>query len=206
MRISRSAVISSVVALTLAVATPALAGPPLLCHPYDIGSAKTLPWGAGWSDASPAYDLSHLVSDTEAFLTPSTPVIVRMETLRRASLYASRDETQARALVERLTARIRASKDPDPIAMLDAAYAGEALREAGLVSHQNAIVDIAKTIDPWTLVDKSLAIHSNDATFEFDAAMIYAGKDRAISQAHAERARQGAKGNDLLTRNLTHLN
>ena len=67
-------------ATALAFAAPALAGPPLLCHPYDIGNAKSLPWVGekSWSEGQPDYKLENLVRDTEALLTPSTPVIVRM--------------------------------------------------------------------------------------------------------------------------------
>ena len=38
------------VALAALFATrPALAGPPLLCHPYDIAGAASLPWNGGTS-------------------------------------------------------------------------------------------------------------------------------------------------------------
>lgn len=39
--------------LTLAFAAmqPLLAGPPLICHPIEIGTARSLPWSAakGWN-------------------------------------------------------------------------------------------------------------------------------------------------------------
>src|SRR3954468_707412 len=77
------------------LAQPAFAGPPLLCHAFDIGAANSLPWtttaGAAWYEGQAGYDLQRLSTDTEALLTPSTPVIERMETLRRAAIYASRD-------------------------------------------------------------------------------------------------------------------
>ena len=99
-------------ALVLAVATPALAGPPLLCHPFDIGAAKSLPWdGAqGWSKGSADYPLGRLVTDTEAILQPATPVLVRMETLRRAAIYASRDAPCV-TLVDR---PLKGQSDPRP--------------------------------------------------------------------------------------------
>src|SRR5262245_50874940 len=69
---------------------PAIAGPPLICHPIETGDAKSLPWGssADWRAAKPDYDLNRLVEDTLALLTPETPVLARMETLRRATIYA----------------------------------------------------------------------------------------------------------------------
>ena len=45
-----------------------------------------------------------VVADTEALLTPSTPTLVRMETLRRATLYASRHRQVAEQLAIPLTA------------------------------------------------------------------------------------------------------
>src|SRR5688500_20051787 len=66
------------------------AGTPLICHPYAIGAAKSLPGSDGdWKGVNPNYDRTNLVRDTLALLTPETPVIVRMETLRRAAIYAT---------------------------------------------------------------------------------------------------------------------
>src|SRR5688572_20275282 len=88
----------------LSGAQPALAGPPLLCHPFDIGSARSLPWNdtAAWWNGRSDYDVRNLVADTQALLTPATPVIVRMETLRRAAIYASRDARVAAQLLKTL--------------------------------------------------------------------------------------------------------
>jgi hypothetical protein len=61
--------------LMLGNARPALAGPPLLCHPYDIGKAQSLPWqGHEWWPGRSGYNVANLVTDTMAILTPSTPV------------------------------------------------------------------------------------------------------------------------------------
>ena len=35
---------TALVLASIALARPALAGPPLLCHPFDIGTAASLPW------------------------------------------------------------------------------------------------------------------------------------------------------------------
>src|SRR6185436_10451411 len=74
----------------LTVFSPAAhAGPPLLCHPFEIGKAASLPWtGPEWQGMKATYDINRLVDDTTALLTPQTPVLVRMETLRRAAVYA----------------------------------------------------------------------------------------------------------------------
>ena len=96
----------------LALAAPVLAGPPLLCHPFNIGDARSLPWDgtrAFWEGRAD-YRLEHLAADTEALLTPSTPVIVRMETLRRAALYASADAEIAAGLYTTFSERLLASQ------------------------------------------------------------------------------------------------
>src|ERR1700730_6350310 len=77
-------------ALLIAVAGVAFAGPPLVCHTFAIGSAKSLPWiSHSWNlTGRENYDTSKLASDTLAILAADSTVLVHMETLRRATLYA----------------------------------------------------------------------------------------------------------------------
>src|SRR5260370_598362 len=44
--------------VVLNLAGSALAGPPLICHPFDIGDAKSLPWtGSAWNlSGNQSYD------------------------------------------------------------------------------------------------------------------------------------------------------
>ena len=74
------------------MANPPLAGPPLICHPFEIGTAASLPFGAGrnWNSPLSTYDVNRLTADTLRLLNPETPMLVRMETLRRATIYAAR--------------------------------------------------------------------------------------------------------------------
>jgi hypothetical protein len=213
----RFAFTTVLVLASIALARPAIAGPPLLCHPFDIGTAASLPWSgtASWFDGKADYSLANLVADTEALLTPSTPVIVRMETLRRASIYSSRDPKIASALLERLTAKAQASKaaaHPDALALLDAAYATEALRQIttiggipGFKDQINGIKDVISNADGWQYMKASLAARPDDPAFEFAAALIAADKDRGAYTTHAEKARAGAGKDALLARNLSHL-
>src|SRR5262245_6752273 len=120
--------------LLLALVRPAPAGPVLICKNYEIGAAKTLPWGGWeWRPGNPDYDINRKVEDTLALLTPETPVIVRMETLRRAVIYAAwsrvdreinyakRNDNAAPELFSRLMGNSKqsafqsASKKPDPL-------------------------------------------------------------------------------------------
>jgi hypothetical protein len=202
------------IAAVLATPRPALAGPPLLCHPFDIGSAASLPWSgsASWFDGRADYRIDNLVRHTEALLGPATPVIVRMETLRRAAIYASRDPKIASALLERLTARARGAASPDALALLDVAYVTEALRQvahiggiAGYKQHSAAIRDLVRDRDGWREMTASLAARPDDPALEFAAALIASDKDRGAYLAHAKRARAGASRDALLARNLNHI-
>src|SRR5580765_864154 len=128
----KNTLIASMVLSVLALALPALAGPPFTCHVFDIGSAKSLPWGGNnnWLGMRDDYDFHHVVADTEALLTPSTPTLVRMETLRRASLYASRDRAVAEQLIAAMMSRVHAAGPTgQAIALFDAGYVVEALSE-----------------------------------------------------------------------------
>jgi hypothetical protein len=218
MFIRTRSVITVILALVaLAIARPAQAGPPLLCHPFDIGSAASLPWtgASGWFDGKADYRLSNLVSDTEGLLGPSTPVVVRMETLRRAAIYASHDPQVASALLERLTAKAqqaKASGRPDALALLDVAYVTEALRQitqiGGVTGYKDrvpALRDLLRDRDGWQHMKASLAAFPGDPGLEFAAALIAAGKDRGAYVEHARRARAGAQKDALIARNLNHI-
>src|SRR5580698_1648684 len=95
----------STVAVLLGFTTFAQAGPPLICHPIEIGQAKSLPWVEFNHSRSMDYDLKNLSRDTLAILDSQTLVLVRMETLRRATIYARQDSQVAKELITRLQAR-----------------------------------------------------------------------------------------------------
>jgi hypothetical protein len=116
------------------MATAGLAGPPLVCHRIDIGSAESLPWRNvdGWDGADVKYDTSRLVDDTLRILSPTAPGNVRMETLRRAAIYAARNGELAPRLSARLVERIQ-SNAKDGWAHFDAGYFVEAVRQTGFI-------------------------------------------------------------------------
>jgi hypothetical protein len=198
-------------------ATPALAGPPLLCHPYDIGTAQSLPWSESnsWSQGAANYDVHQVVADTDALLTPSMPTIVRMETLRRAVIYASQDAAVTRALIQRMNERAAAAESaghPSALAYLDAAYVTEAVHELTMLGQMSEFRDrvgalrgIAAAGAGYGLIKKSIAIDPDDACIQFAAALIAAGTDRQAYTQHATKARAGAGTNALLARNLQHI-
>src|SRR5215470_7724174 len=97
----------------LLAASPALAGPPLICHAFDIGNAKSLPWVShDWNlTGGEAYNTNSLSKDTVALLDSSRVTLVHMETLRRATLYARKDTQAAKQLLLTLMARADAAQN-----------------------------------------------------------------------------------------------
>jgi hypothetical protein len=158
----------------LVLARPALAGPPLLCHPFEIGAARSLPMGHDWQEIDPKYDASHLVADTLAILTPDAPVKVRMETIRRATVYASRNRTLADALLAALQER---AQHPDPgvaaLAVFDFGYLVETYREGVWALRGNGLPAV-DAIDGYQLVLKAVAMRS-DAQIQEAANLIVSG-------------------------------
>ena len=63
-----------ILAAFVMLAAPVFAGPPLVCHPINIGSAQSLPWtSTTWNlSGGESYDVSHLVTDTLSLLGPET--------------------------------------------------------------------------------------------------------------------------------------
>lgn len=124
--------------LFVAATAMAVAGPPLICQRVEIGTAKSLPWRNvdSWNGAVPTYKLAALADETLAILTPSAPMALRMETMRRAAIYAAKDEAVASQLATRLLARIvdaEASGKADINTWFDAGYYAEALRQIAFV-------------------------------------------------------------------------
>ena len=121
-------------AAVLLFANAALAGPPLVCHVFEIGHAKSLPLAShSWNlSGSENYDTKNLVKDTLDILARQTPVLVRMETLRRATLYARKDPIAAKELLAKLYSRASSAESAghaDALAWFDAGYVVETYKQ-----------------------------------------------------------------------------
>ena len=201
-------------AALLFLAGTAIAGPPLICHAVDIGTANSLPWtSSGWNlSGQETYDVSHLVPDTLALLAPSTPVLVRMETLRRATLYAQKRTAIATELLMRLEARTR-ENPKDALAAFDFGYLAECYKQASwLTQHTdwlkategvgNARANVAMKIDGYEWVRKAIVLRGSDPQMEFAAALMTTEGARSEHNQHLQNAMAGAKADALLARNL----
>lgn len=193
-------------ALVAAAVVPAFAGPPLICSRFDIGTAASLPWNVGpnWRGAVDTYDRSQLTSDTLALLTETTPVLVRMETLRRASIYAMTDRPVADALLTALVARAKkagAGGQIDALSLFDAGYLAESYKQADAISP--GIGSLVSAIDGRAMVERSLALRGGDPAVAFAASLMTGGPAHAN---HLKTAQEGAKGDLLLAKNLAQAN
>jgi hypothetical protein len=204
-----------VVAAVLCFASIAQAGPPLICHTIEIGQAKSLPWiSHDWNlSGSENYDTKNLARDTLDILTPDTPVLVRMETLRRATLYVRQDPLAAKELLAKLHARATSAESsghPDALAWFDVGYLAETYKQWIGQSWMRVSKDEqnpAAGVDGYALVKKAIGLRGSDPQMEFAAALITLSGPQNEHRQHALKAIAGAKTDPLLAQNLaTHFN
>jgi hypothetical protein len=191
----------STVTVLLGFTTFAFAGPPLICHPIEIGQAKSLPWVEFNHKGSMDYDLKNLSRDTLAILDSRTPVLVRMETLRRATIYARLDPQAAKELITRLQERATnstAAGRPNGLAWFDIGYLAEAYQQWLGKSEPNP----AAGLDGYSLVRKAISLRGSDPEMEFAAALITLSGPDSAHRDHAQKAMAGAKSDSLLAQNL----
>ena len=173
MLFSRRSVLAAAV-MTVAMAAPALAGPPFICHAFDLSGHQSLPWGStaqNWNNPDPSYDIARLEADVPRLLGTAMPVSARMETLRRATIYASRDRAVAARLLTALEARAKANPN-DANALFDAGFLTEAYGQASRVYEWDMLEGRAK--EQWTfrkepvgtgvkLIDAAIAFNTPQA-------------------------------------------
>jgi hypothetical protein len=193
------------IAIFCVLATAAVAGPPLICHTFDIGKAKSLPWiSHDWNlSGAENYDTHNLAGDTLAVLNASQVPLVHMETLRRATLYARKDPVAAKQLLLQLVARAKsseASSSPDAFALFDAAYLTEAFQQWLGEKGENP----ANGLDGLPGIKYAMQLRPNDPQLAFAAALVTLHGSEAEHRKYAQLA-AGAKNDELLKRNLaTH--
>jgi len=212
-RIRSPRFIVGLIASMLCLATVAQAGPPLICHSIEIGQARSLPWTShSWNlSGGETYDTRNLVRDTLEILGPDTPVLVRMETLRRATLYARKDPSAAKELLARLHARATSAESSghaDALAWFDVGYLTETYKQwigqnlPHMTDGMRMDDNPASGVDGYALVKKAIALRGSDAQMEFAAAMITLSGPQEEHRQYALKALAGAKTDSLLAQNL----
>lgn len=181
------------------------AGPPLICHPYDIGKAQSLPWGqgrdnVGFDNPDPNYNIQNLAADTLKILDAGAPVLVRMETMRRAALYGVNNHTAASSLLNTLKERASTST-PGATALFDYGYLAETLKQIEWKYKQ----DLSGGVNAYSFVQRAIAMDPDSAEMHFAAAIMSRHPQRSDYSEHARKAR-AAKSDTLLAANIrTHL-
>lgn len=204
----------AVAAAVLLLANRAQAGPPLVCHVFEIGQAKSLPLGShSWNlSGSENYDTRNLVKDTLEILRPTTPVLVRMETLRRATLYARKDPLAAKELLAKLYSRASSAESaghPDALGWFDAGYLVETYKQwigrdlPHLTDGMRMNANPASGVDGYAMVKKAIALRGDDAQMEFAAALMTLAGPGDEHARHAQKAIAGARNDALLAQNLS---
>jgi len=209
MKLNRSSIPYLAPALLLAVlmtASSAVAGPPLLCHTFDIGNAKSLPWiSHDWNlTGKETYDVNNLIADTIAILDTDSTVLVHMETLRRATLYSQLDPRSAKHLLIKLMSRSDAAAQnsaASALALFDLGYFAKSLEQFQWV-HKDAS-NPAQSLDGYALVNKAIQLRGSDSQMEFAAAIIALNIPASEHQDHAQKAIAGSMNDPLLARNLS---
>jgi hypothetical protein len=176
------------------------AGAPLVCFPMEIGTAASLPFGSqGWHNPSPDYDRARLVPDTLALLSPRTPVLVRMETLRRATVYVSGDPRQATALLEAVRTRSEQASAADAVqASFDFGYLVETYKQARTVLKGEGP---GQGTDGRGLVLKALE-NTHDPVMAYALALISTDGSRERPLPYLKAALEGAPEGSPLARTI----
>lgn len=192
--------ITSIVAVLLALSTFALAGPPLVCHSIEIGQAQTLPWvDLNYRKGTGSYDLNNLSKDTLAILDSNPSVLVHMETLRRATIYARQDPQVAKELLTRLHVRAANSDaKTGALAWFDLGYLAETYKQWFGQGEPNP----ARALDGLAWVGKAIQMRGSDPEMEFAAALITLAGPERDHDSHVQKATAGAQTDPLLARNL----
>jgi hypothetical protein len=198
----------------LAGARPAQAGPPLICHPFQTDGTASLPWagGPGWNTPDPSYDIRRVPADTMRLLAAEKRILPRMETLRRAAIYASRDPRVAYELLANVLGRaLRAAAvgSPDDLAWFDAGYLVETFKQAtGIQVFDTAaktgngatLREQLAALDGYAWTRRALELSGGSPDIEFAASLM---KDGAAAEQHRRKAAAGAPAGSLLARALT---
>jgi len=201
--------------VTGSAAQAASVGPPLICHPIDIGKAESLPFGDAKFAVRHDFPLERVHPEAMRFLDGSDDVLVHMETIRRAVIYLAEGESRSkkvgrvdltRAFLADLDLRADEAARVEPgstgagsaaLRIFDRAYAVEAFRQMGTKAEGN----VEKGLEA------AIARRPNDPALRFGVALATFGDHRGgksrIFLENLQKALAGAEDPEgLLRKNL----
>ncbi|HKE00660.1 MAG TPA: hypothetical protein VKE69_06600 [Planctomycetota bacterium] len=181
--------------LAASLAALPLLGPPLVCFPWRIGDAPSLPWG------NDAFELGNLDPDelqsaTAKALDATKDPLVHMETLRRAAVYATRFDERAKkgegreasqlvSMMNGRTLRSLCEGKDEALAWLDVGYLRESLGQLGS-GKANAGRDFLEKAASLAPNDPAIRLAACGASLDS-----HGGKEKAL--AHLDAALSLAK-------------
>jgi len=190
--------------LGIVLAGAALAGPPLICQTYAIGDDTSLTWGGkgnknGWDNPDPGYNTANLAGDTLKLLDAGKPLFARMETLRRATVYANRNPAAGMELASRLVARALDAElkgQNNSLALFDAGYFIESMKQMSLITKSTTFA----SIDGYDWAKRSLPGLQDKLTAEYALGLME--MSAPWPNEHIRRAAMGAQEGSLLAQNI----
>jgi hypothetical protein len=207
-----------VLAAGLGLASVASAGPPLICHPFTTGTdAPLLPWAEGseWHLPQPGYNRANFVADTLTLLSADAPILVRMENMRRAAIYADENPVMAATLLQAVVERTEttpADARAQALEWFDAGYLVETYRQLGLIYQHgmrpahgrwtSLVPPELAELDGYALVQQAVVLAPEFAA-ELDFASALMTRE-PLTATHLRRAASSAASGSLLAQNLVH--
>jgi len=194
-------IVTAVITLVV-LAGAALAGPPLICEPFAIGRDASLPWSAhkdSWDEVDAGYKSDNLAADTLKLLDSTQPMLTRMETLRRATVYSSRNAAAGLDLGNRLLARALEAEvrgQANSVALFDAGYFVESMRAISHITSGKPLADI----DGYDLARRSLPGLRDKVTAEYALGLMKS--ETAWPNEHIRRAVAGAPEGSPLAQSI----
>lgn len=181
-------------------------GPPLVCHEFEIGDAASLPL----SGRSGASTRGKLAAETLDLLKPQMPIIVRMETLRRAVVLGAQEPGVVREIMSALQARVLDSEArgaSDALSWFDAAFLAASWDQWD--SDRAPDVGVADGCVGYAWLRKAIASGKEAPEMEFAAALVthpaMHRETQRLYEEHLAKAAGGAASGSLLEQNMkTH--
>ena len=202
----RPIVIVVIAAATFLIYQTAQAGPPSICWPLEIGDAKSLPWGNDPFDTISGYMDDQVIKDTLAILESDVPVIVRMETIRRASIYLNDDQGAAYELLANLIGRALDSEmkgKPNAGAYFNAGYLAQAYYQLHSREYKNLSCGSSNGVIGYAWILRAIELNGdNDPMLQFAAALATNLNSGPMFIKHFEKAKKAVPANKLLAVNF----
>lgn len=204
---------AALIAMLLVGSVDLQAGPPLLCHPIEIGEAQSLPWGEGaWSNDRIKLSDAEFLALTLKLLSTEAGILTRMETIRRAAVHAAERPVTAEAMLTFLRER---SENPngkgDSDARFNLGYMLATFEQMNVVTDHNARgvsgrsrseLTLTQDLDAYALVKESAVGSERRGEIEFALALMTAHPRHPSHSVHLQNAVTAAVDGSLLAVNL----